>query len=106
MLLVPELQRQVTQQLDAETRAKYPVALMKGIDFMVQAGGFVLGWAFKGLFDTLFKEQAAMGLYWPGQLQVSLTITLIGIVASVIVALLPVGPSRITVTNLVMGLNI
>lgn len=106
LVIVPEFQRQVETRLDEETRAKYPVALMKGFDFVAAAGGFILGWAFKGLFDAYFLDMAAQGLLWPGQLEVSMWITFIGISAGLLAFLLPIPKAYVNLTAVVMGLNI
>jgi hypothetical protein len=106
LLLVPEFQRQVATRLDAETREKYPVALTKGLDFIAAAGGFILGWAFKGLFDAYFLDLASQGLLWPGQLQVSILITLIGVSCGIAAFCLPIPEAYISLTSVVMGLNI
>jgi hypothetical protein len=106
VLLVPEFQRQVATRLDEETRARYPVALCKGLDFIAAAGGFIWGWAFKGLFDADIKDMAAQGLLWPGQLQVSILITLIGVSCGIAAFCLPIPEAYISLTSVVMGLNI
>jgi hypothetical protein len=106
VLLVPEFQRQVATRLDEEARERYPVALTKGLDFIAAAGGFILGWAFKGLFDAYFKDMAAQGLLWPGQLQVSILITLIGVSCGIAAFCLPIPEAYISLTSVVMGLNI
>eukprot|EP00927_Polykrikos_kofoidii_P016187 TRINITY_DN1727_c0_g1_i1.p1 TRINITY_DN1727_c0_g1~~TRINITY_DN1727_c0_g1_i1.p1 ORF type:complete len:404 (+),score=45.96 TRINITY_DN1727_c0_g1_i1:86-1297(+) len=106
LLIVPEAQRQVRSRLDEDVRAHLPIPVAKGIDFVVTAGDFLLAWAFKGLLDSYFADMAAVGVYWPGQLQVTVIVTSICVIVSQLVAVVPLPMAYEDISSLMMAMNL
>lgn len=102
--LVPMVQEKVTHLLTPERRKEWYVAATKTLDFLTAALNFVLGWAWKGLFDAWLLDYAMQGL--TEQLEVSLIITGIGIVAQVVITLVGAPPEIVAVSALAAGMNI
>lgn len=103
-ILVPMVQEKVTSVLTPERRKEWYVAVTKTLDFLAAALNFVLGWAWKGLLDAWLHDYAVQGT--KQQLEVSLTITAIGIVAQVVITLVGAPPEIVAVSALAAGMNI
>lgn len=103
-MIVPMIQKQITHLLTPERRKEWYVAATKTLDFLAAALNFVLGWAWKGLLDAWLLDYAVQGL--KEQLEVSLIITGIGIVAQVFVTLVGAPPEIVAVSALAAGMNI
>eukprot|EP00927_Polykrikos_kofoidii_P016189 TRINITY_DN1727_c0_g1_i3.p1 TRINITY_DN1727_c0_g1~~TRINITY_DN1727_c0_g1_i3.p1 ORF type:complete len:405 (+),score=48.52 TRINITY_DN1727_c0_g1_i3:66-1280(+) len=106
LLIVPEAQRQVRSRLDKGFRAYLPLPISKGVDFVVTAGDFMLAFAFKGILDSYFADMAAVGVYWPGQLQVTVIVTSICVIVTQLVAVFPLPMAYEDISSLMMAMNL